>query len=153
MLSDRGRLSGAATDLLTALAPRLGLHFAPLIPLYLPPVVRLLARPNKIFLKRADKCLSTIITHCPIGTMLPYIGEGTMDKSEACRRASSTGLARACDEWSKETFGLRGVAELENCLRKIAVDKDAEVRKIGKKIWTLYTAIWPERVEEYVFRL
>ena len=51
-------------------------------------------------------------------------------------------------EWSREVFGEKGAREFEGCLKKMATDKDAEVRKISKRVWAGYNALWPERVEE-----
>lgn len=150
MLSDRGRLSGVATDFLTSMAPRLGPQFSPLIPLYLPPTIRLLARPNKVYLRRAEKCLVTIVTHCPLPSLITLIKSGIDDKNEACRRSCGTALEKIVREWDKELVGAKGVAELEVAMRKMATEKDAEVRKIGKRMWENYTAKWPERIEQYV---
>jgi hypothetical protein len=147
MLSDRGRLSGVATDFLTSMAPRLGANFSPLIPLYLPPTIRLLARPNKVYLRRAEKCLMTIITHCATPLLITLIKPGIEDKNEACRRSCGAALEKILRDWEKELVGTRGVGELEGAMRRMATEKDAEVRKIGKRMWEVYTGKWPERIE------
>lgn len=148
MLSDRGRLSGVATELLQTLAPRLGQAFQPLVPVFLDPLVKLLARPNKVFLKRADKCLSTIISHCQLVSIVVELRKGLSDDSATCRRGSATGIERAMLEWPFEILGEKGVEKLEDALRKMATDKDAEVRQTSKRIWGKYNELWPERVEE-----
>jgi len=140
-------LSGASTDLLTTLAPRLGLSFQPLVSLYIPTLVRLLARPNKVYLKRAEKCLSTIITHCPLAAIITFLKVGLEDKNDVCRRGTAAGIERAAKEWTREIWGSK-VGELEWSLKKMGADKDAEVRKIGKRVWALYNETWPERVDE-----
>jgi hypothetical protein len=150
MLSDRGRLSGVATDLVQTLAPRLGHSFVPLVSVYMPVLVTLLGRPNKVFLKRAEKCVSTIITHCQLPNILMELRRGLTDDAATCRRGCSAGLLRALDEWPAEVFGPRGVQVIEEALRKVGTDKDPEVRATGKKIYVRYCAIWPERIDEYV---
>lgn len=150
MLSDRGRLSGAATDLLQSFAPRLGTAFQPLVQLYLPPLIRLLARPNKVYLKRAKSCLSKIITNCPLPNILPHLRNGLDDKSDECKRSAATAIEQAIDEWDRARWHERDLELLEVCLRKMAADKDAKVRQTGKKVWAQFQDVWPERVEEYV---
>ncbi|KAJ9101103.1 hypothetical protein QFC21_003321 [Naganishia friedmannii] len=149
MLSDRGRLSGVATDFLTSMAPRLGPNFSSLIPLYIPPTIRLLARPNKVYLRRAEKCLLTIVAHCPLPSLITLIRFGTQDKNEACRRSCGGALERILREWDRELIGNKGLVELEVAMKRMATEKDAEVRKIGKRMWENYAAKWPERIEEF----
>ena len=52
--SERTRLSGTATDLITTAATALGSAFEPLIPHYLPTLFILCTRTNKVFLNRAS---------------------------------------------------------------------------------------------------
>ncbi|KAL1408778.1 hypothetical protein Q8F55_005591 [Vanrija albida] len=148
MLSDRGRLSGVATDLLQTFAPRLAGHFAPLVHLYLPPLIRLLARPNKVYLKRAEKCLLTIISHCPLPTIVIHLRGGLDDKSDSCRRASSTAIERSVELWDHARWHNKDLEVLELCVRKMATDRDAEVRKTAKRVWARFADDFPERVEE-----
>lgn len=51
-------------------------------------------------------------------------------------------------EWDKDLVGPKGVVELEVAMRRMATEKDAEVRKIGKRMWESYAARWPERIEQ-----
>jgi len=37
---------------------------------------------------------------------------------------------------------------LEEALRKMATDKDPEVRQISKRVWARFSEGWPERVDE-----
>ncbi|ORY35360.1 clasp N terminal-domain-containing protein [Naematelia encephala] len=149
MLSDRGRLSGVTTELLQTLAPRLGQAFAPLVALYFDPLIRLLGRPNKVYLKRAEKCLQTIISHCQLPSILVELRRGLNDEAATCRRGCAIGFERTTREWEREVFGVKGVERLEDALRKMATDKDPEVRQISKRIWVRYNEVWPERVEDF----
>lgn len=148
MLSDRGRLSGVCTELLQTFAPRLGPQFHALVHLYLPPLIRLLARPNKVYLKRAEKCLTTIISNCHSPHILIHLRNGLDDKSDPCRRASAEGIERMTVEWDRARFGERDLEILEFCLCKMATDRDAEVRKTAKRVWARFAEVWPERVDE-----
>nr|XP_031860079.1 uncharacterized protein CI109_004443 [Kwoniella shandongensis]KAA5527151.1 hypothetical protein CI109_004443 [Kwoniella shandongensis] len=149
MLSDRGRLSGVSTDLLQTFAPRLSNNFKPLVNLYLEPLIDLLGRPNKVFLKRAEKCFITIITHCHLFAILPEMKRGLSDNATSCRRGCGIGIERAMKEWEKETFGEKGATMLEDCVKKMATDKDPEVRQTGRRVWAKFQEIWPERVDEF----
>ncbi|RXK38126.1 hypothetical protein M231_04587 [Tremella mesenterica] len=149
MLSDRGRLSGVSTDLLQTLAPRLATAFAPLVTLYLEPLRQLLGRPNKVFLKRAEKCLATVISHCPLPSILPELFRGLADEAATCRRGCASGIERAMTEWDNDLFGGKSLTILEDAVKRMATDKDPEVRQIGKRVWALYTASWPDRADEF----
>ncbi|WWC63115.1 uncharacterized protein I303_105715 [Kwoniella dejecticola CBS 10117] len=149
MLSDRGRLSGVTTDLLQTFAPRLSHHFKPLVNLYVEPVLTLLGRPNKVFLKRAEKCLLTIITHCQLIGILPELRRGLNDNAITCRRGSSIGIERAMKEWPAEIWTEKYLVLLEESVRKMAVDKDPEVRQTSRRVWSMFMEFWPERVEDF----
>jgi hypothetical protein len=129
------------------MAPRLAMHFAPLATLYLPPVIKLLARPNKVFLRRAEKCLLLIVSHCPIAQLVPLVMDGVQDKNEACRRSCSLAVKTIVNDWDKALIGTKGIMEIEAAMRKMATDKDPEVRKAGKAVWEQYKIVWPERVD------
>jgi hypothetical protein len=147
-MSDRGRLSGAATDLLQCFAPRLGQQFAPFVSVFLEPLVRLLGRPNKVFLKRAEKCLTTIVSHCQLPTIIGELRKGLNDDAATCRRGCALAIERAMHEWENEVWNERWMAAVEDGMRKMATDKDPEVRSTGRKVWAYYQEIWPERVDE-----
>lgn len=150
MLSDRGRLSAAAVELLQAFAPRLGVHFSPLVQVYFEPLIKLFGRPNKVFLKRAEKCLLTIIDNCPVATIAVELKKGLFDEAATCRRLSAIGIDRALSggHWSRDVWTERSLVALEDGLRKMATDKDPEVRQTGKKVWAGFTQHFPERVDE-----
>ncbi|WVQ81703.1 hypothetical protein IAT38_003828 [Cryptococcus sp. DSM 104549] len=149
MLSDRGRLSGATTELLQTFAPRLGQAFKPLVHLYLEPLIELLGRPNKVFLKRSEKCLATIISHCHLPAIIPELRRGLDDNSAQCRKGCAVGLERAIKEWPAEVWAEKWLVVLEGGMKKMATDKDPDVRKVGKRVWALFNEFWPERVEEF----
>lgn len=150
MLSDRGRLSGAAVELLQALAPRLGASFAPLVQIYFDPLIKLFGRPNKVFLKRAERCLVKIIDNCHIATIIIELRKGLNDEAATCRRLSSIGIERALGDggWTREIWSEKSLLALEEGLRKMATDKDPEVRQTGKRVWAKFMDTFPERVDE-----
>ena len=149
MTSDRGRLSSVAIDLLQTLAPRLALNFAPLVPLYLDPIIRLLGRPNKVVLKRTDKCLSTMISRCHLPAILYELKRGLNDDAATCRRGCSVAFERALKEWPTEVLHEKALVCLEESVKRMAKDKDLEVRQTGKRVWASFMGSWSERVERY----
>jgi len=148
MKSDRGRLSAAATDAVQVFGPRLGQSFAPLVSLYLDPLIKLSGRPNKVVLKRVDKLLSLLISNCHLPSIISELRKGLSDDAVTCRRGCAVAIVRAATEWDKETWGEKGTRVLEECLRSVISDKDAEVRGTGKILWGLFIDRWPERADE-----
>ncbi|WVO15904.1 hypothetical protein L204_103569 [Cryptococcus depauperatus] len=153
LLSDRGRLSGATTDLLQTFAPRLATYFKPLIPIYLEPLLTLLGRPNKVIIRRAEKCLITIILYCPLPQLLTWLKIGLSDNATSCRKGSAGGIERALSDWPEELWTDKWLNILEDCMKKMAADRDAEVRKIAKKIWEIFADRWSERIDEFSTQL
>jgi len=148
MLSDRGRLSTAAVEFLQAFAPRLHQQFAPVVQPYFEPLLKLFARPNKVFLKRSERCLIKILENCHLPQIIIELRKGLNDDAVTCRRICSTGIERAMGEWDIEVFTERSLVSLEEGLRRMATDKDAEVRQTGKRVWGKFMELWPERVDE-----
>ena len=70
------------------------------------------------------------------------------DEAATCRRGCAAGFERALVEWQRGVFGEKGVGIVEEALRKVGTDKDPEVRATGKRIWTRFSEVWPERVDE-----
>jgi hypothetical protein len=148
MLSDRGRLSTSAVEFLQAFAPRLGQQFAPVIQVYFEPLLKLFARPNKVFLKRSERCLNKILDNCHLPQIVLELRKGLNDDAVTCRRICSTGIERAISEWEVDVWTERSLVTLEEGLRRMATDKDAEVRQTGKRVWNKFMELWPERVDE-----
>jgi len=146
MLSDRGKLSGVATDFLTSMAPRLASAFITLIPLYVPPLIKLLARPNKVYLRRAEKSLMTIAQYCPSPAFIAMIRTGVEDKSDTCRRSCGAVMAFILENWEVSWMGNKGMADIEDAMKKMATERDAEVRKIAKGMWETYNMHYADRV-------
>ena len=52
-------------------------------------------------------------------------------------------------EWKGEgVWGEKVLGILEEGLKRMATDKDAEVRQTSKRVWAQYQQTWPDRVEE-----
>ncbi|ORX38690.1 clasp N terminal-domain-containing protein [Kockovaella imperatae] len=151
MLSDRGRLSGTATEFVQTFAPRLAHHFAPLVQLYLDPLIKLLGRPNKVVLKRTEKCLSIIISKCHIPSILLELKRGLYDEAATCRRGCSIAIERALHDWPEDgaTWNEKSLEALEQGIKKMATDKDPEVRQTGRRVWARFQDLFPERVEDF----
>lgn len=130
------------------MAPRLGAGFAPLVQLYMEPILKLLGRPNKVVLKRTEKCLDLMISHCHLPSLVTELKKGLSDDAATCRRGCAIGIEKAMSTWDKSVWTAKNVVMLEEGVRKMAVDKDPAVRQTGKKVWGVFQDLWPERVEE-----
>lgn len=58
------------------------------------------------------------------------------------------GVERALKEWPVELWTEKWLVILEESLKKMATNKDPDVRKAGKNVWALFMDAWPERVNE-----
>lgn len=148
MLSERTKLSGTAADVVNSVAPRLAERFESLVPIIVPTLLQICARTNKVALARAKKCLLLIAKHCRLPSLLPLLREGARDKAQTLRIvAVECSLLLLESQESKERIGKR-VADVETIIRGAATDSNPEVRQWSKKVFELYVARWPERVEQ-----
>lgn len=115
---------------------------------YVPTLVRILGRPNKVYIRRAEKCLQVIIHNCHVPSILIHLRNGLDERSEHCKRASASALGECVENWEVSRWSGKDLELLELCVRKMATDKDAQVRKTGKAVWANFAEIWPERVDE-----
>lgn len=147
-------MSGAALDLLAA-ATRLGPAYAPLLHTYASHITRLLARTNKLYISRAQDCLTSIIRNTRLASLFPYLREAMDDKSGSMRRAVAevTLLALQGDHMTVDKVELerRYLPDVEQLVRKGAVDREVKVREAAKAIWSIYRKAWPTRVDACVF--
>ena len=149
MLSDRGRLSGTAIDLVQTFSKRLGDNFQPLIPVYLDTLIKLSGRPNKVVLKRAEQCLATIIQSCHHPAILFELRRGLTDEAATCRRGCAIAYERALCEWTeKSVWTEKSLNCFGEALKRMAKDKDVEVRATSKRIWARFQLTFPERIEK-----
>ncbi|KIO32207.1 hypothetical protein M407DRAFT_215040 [Tulasnella calospora MUT 4182] len=161
MISERGRLSGVAIDLVSSFAPRLGPRFEPLVSIIIPALVKVLIRPNKIFVNRAQACLLLIIEHCHLPSIVPHLREAVKDKSQALRLAAIEATLQVLEQFDKSLLEVRegsalikrhrgNVEDIESIVKDTARDANPTVRQVSRKVFEKYSEIWPERVEAYV---
>jgi hypothetical protein len=101
-----------------------------------------------VYLKRTEKCLATIISHCYLPTIILELRKGLYNDAVTCRRGCAVGFERAMKEWQEDIWTEKGVIGVEEGMRKMGTDKDPEVRQTGKRVWKLFMGLWPERVDE-----
>lgn len=157
LLSERTRLSGAATDYVTSAAPRLAHRFDMLVATFVPPLMLCCARTNKVAFARARKCLVLIARHCQLASLLPILRDGAGDKAATLRLVSMETLNALLQIWQQHkepnsSVGLveRRVADIETMIRISATDRDPEVRQLSKQAFETFTEMWPDRVDECV---
>ncbi|KAH8107475.1 clasp N terminal-domain-containing protein [Phellopilus nigrolimitatus] len=149
--SERSRLSGASTDLLTALALNLTRPFEPLIPLFVPPLLALATRSNKIFIARARNCLQTIVEHVQSPALLPFLRMAVSDKSTSLRLVATDLVAACLNCYNPPDIENPHRAEdIETVVRSTACDASADVRKSSRKVFEAYKILLPARVDTFV---
>ncbi|KAI4528334.1 hypothetical protein K525DRAFT_359195 [Schizophyllum commune Loenen D] len=147
MISERTRLSGAAVDFVGAIATSLERNFETLIPIFIPGLLTLCSRTNKVFGTRARACISIIIEMTQLASLLPYFVQAGKDKSALLRHAAAeAGLAclNSCNPQDLEKESR--IRDIETMVRTTAKDANADVRKVGKKIFQAYQALMPDRI-------
>ncbi|KAG8956331.1 hypothetical protein FRC04_004411 [Tulasnella sp. 424] len=161
MVSERGRLSGVALDLVSSFAPRLGARFEPLVPIIIPALVKVLSRPNKVFVNRGQACLLLIIEHCHLPSIVPHLREAVKDKSQTLRLAAIEATLHVLEHFDKSLLDVRegtssiqirhrGNAEdIESIVKDTARDANPTVRQVSRKVFEKYSEMWPERVETF----
>lgn len=152
MLSDRSRLSGTATELLTVIGARLGAKFEPLIPLYIPSVLKLCTRSGKIYINRAQNCLKLFAAFCRVPPFVALLKDSITDKSVTLRFAATDALHDLLSTSVRDGLPRRGkwVEDVETMIKTTATDSSPETRKMSRRVFVSYAQLWPERVNEYV---
>ncbi|EPQ29888.1 uncharacterized protein PFL1_02561 [Pseudozyma flocculosa PF-1] len=148
LLSERTRLSGTAGDLINSVAPRLVERFDALVPIFVPTLLAICARTNKVAVKRAEKSLVLICKHCKLPSLVPLLKDAARDKSQGLR-AVAMGCILALLESTEKAKLARRISDIEASIKGSATDSNPEVRQISKRVFELYIAMWPERVESF----
>ena len=123
-MSDRSRLSGAATALLIKLA---GILKESLTDSFFPHVLKLTSRTNKVFTSRAEKCLLEILKHSHPVKILPQLYD-SMNHPSKTRREITAKCIGSVIEWIDTSQ-----KELLACVEQGISDSSAEVRVQMKK--------------------
>ncbi|SPO32183.1 uncharacterized protein UTRI_02740 [Ustilago trichophora] len=148
LLSERTKLSGTAGDLLNSIAPRLAERFEGLVAVFVPTLLLICARTNKVAVKRAEKSLHFVVKHCRPPSVVAYLKEAIKDKGQGLRAVAAGTLVLVLEHTEKERLARR-VGDIEACIKSGATDSNPEVRQTTKRLFELYVAIWPERVEGF----
>ena len=165
MLSERTRLSGTAIELISVTAEHLGSRFEPLVQLFVPAVLRVLTRPNKVFVTRAQTCLLHVIEYCHLPSIVPHLREAVKDKSQALRLGAIEATLHLLNHFERQLLDVRvtsstlvsrhrGNAEdIESIIRDTACDANPSVRQVSRATFEKYSDSWPDRVAAYVVML
>ncbi|EJD00721.1 uncharacterized protein FOMMEDRAFT_90289 [Fomitiporia mediterranea MF3/22] len=146
--SERSRLSGCATDVLTTLATHLRRPFEALIPLFVPTLLSLASRSNKVFIARAKACLLAIVENVQSPIIFPLLRHAVSDKSVNLR-LTATDLVVAClNCYNPPDLETPNRAEdIEAVMRATARDASADVRKSSRKAFEAYKILFPSRLD------
>lgn len=152
MISERSRLSGAALDLLSTAARELGATFDSQLSLFLPTLLTLCGRPNKVFANRSKACLINVIESTQSPQILSILHRSAKDKSISLRLAVAEATLACLHSFNPPDLqkDLRG-QEIEAMIRSFATDANADIRKVGRKIFEAYAILLPNRVDKCVY--
>ncbi|KAH6914153.1 endo-1,3(4)-beta-glucanase chain A [Coprinopsis sp. MPI-PUGE-AT-0042] len=150
MNSERTRLCLSALDLVDAVAVACEVKFEPLISVFLPSLLALCGRTNKVILNKTRKCITNIVEVTQIASTLSYFLPPLSEKSVTIRLVAVEG-ALACVKCSNppDLEKESRASEIESIIRKAARDASADIRKVGREIFTAYKILLPDRVERF----
>lgn len=145
--SERSRLSGAAINLISSAATELNQSFDALLSLFLPTLLGLCGRPNNIFVTRARTCLVVIIEATQSPQILTYLLRYSKDKSTSLRLAVAESALACLERFNPPDLqkDARG-QEIEALIKSTAKDANADIRRVGRKIFEAYSILLPNRV-------
>jgi hypothetical protein len=106
--------------------------------------MKLCQRPNKVVLNRTTACLSTIIQHTRVPSILIYLRDAVKDKSVQLRTVASEAVLWCLTHIEVEKIGSR-VSDIETIIKVTGRDANPEVRKNARLILKQYQERWPER--------
>ncbi|KAF7315328.1 TOG domain-containing protein [Mycena indigotica] len=151
MNSERGRLSGAAIDLVGILASSLGVAFDPLLHHLFPVLLALSSRTSKVTMTRARTCILTVIDATQLPTILSYLLQSAADKSISLRVTVVESTLACLNCFNPPDLEKESKAkEIEAIIRVAARDASGDVRKVGRKMFDAYKILLPDRVERFI---
>ncbi|KAJ8590443.1 hypothetical protein M405DRAFT_736837, partial [Rhizopogon salebrosus TDB-379] len=144
--SGRCSLSGSATELLIVLSSGLGRSFAPLVPIFLPTVLGLCARANRLFITRAQACILAMIRGTQSPFILQCLADSVNHKLTSVRLVAAEGIHVYLHCFKIRAVNTETRARLvEAVIKSTALDENADMQHVGKKILEGYTAFSPGR--------
>ncbi|KAF9051005.1 hypothetical protein BDZ89DRAFT_1056903 [Hymenopellis radicata] len=150
MKSERTRLSGAAIDFVSELAAGLGKDFEPLLITFLPTLLSLCARTSKIVVNRSRACILVIVDSTQLPAILPHLMQAVKDKSASLRVIACEGALTCLNCFNPPDLEKEARAkDVEALIRLASRDANADVRKLGRKIFEAYKLLLPNRVESF----
>ncbi|CAJ0627903.1 2659_t:CDS:2 [Entrophospora sp. SA101] len=85
VLTTRSKLSSTAIELVEEIAKALGPRFISISEIFVPSILKLFNRTNKVFIKRANKCLGTIIRETKSSNLMPTFKEAMRSQNKQMR--------------------------------------------------------------------
>ncbi|CCA68525.1 hypothetical protein PIIN_02389 [Serendipita indica DSM 11827] len=149
LLSERGRLSAVAIELVSTLASALGRRFDPLMQGFAPTLMKLCQRPNKVVITRTHSCITTIIKQTRLPSLLPFLRDAVKDKSVTLRTVASES-AYLCMSSIEEDKLLTKISDIEQIIKVASRDANPEVRKHARAILQEYKEKFPDRYETFI---
>ncbi|RKP08714.1 clasp N-terminal domain-containing protein, partial [Thamnocephalis sphaerospora] len=143
--TERTQLSGTAVELVETLARVLRKDFTQVMDFLVPAVVRLCGRTNKVFVKRATRCLENSVHYTQLPEFISHFAEALRAQSKVMRKSAAECVCAVLRKLSVDELTAH-VAQLETMIRTGLVDADAEVRAESRKAYEMYTKLFESRV-------
>lgn len=148
IMSERSRLSGAATDFITSLGTNLRRSFEPLMPHFIPALLTQATKSNKIFISRAKTGLVAIAENVQSPALLPFLRLAVTDKSASLRLVAVDVVMICLNCYNPPDLESPArVDDIEAVIRTTARDASADVRKSSRKVFEAYKVLFPQRVD------
>ncbi|PVF94592.1 hypothetical protein CPB86DRAFT_808491 [Serendipita vermifera] len=149
MLSERGRLSAVAIELVSTLASALGRRFDPLMLVFAPTLMKLCQRPNKVVITRTHACITNIIQQTRLPSLIPFLKDALKDKSVTLRVVASESTNLCMKQIDEERLAPK-LSDIEGIIKLAGRDANPEVRKNARILLQEYRDRFPERYAIFV---
>jgi hypothetical protein len=143
MLSERGRLSAVAVELVSTLASALGKRFDPLMLVFAPTLTKLCQRPNKVVLTRAHACITNIIQQTRLPSIIPFFKDAIKEKSVTLRVVVSESTLLCLKHIDEEKI-VPKLPDVEIIIKLAGRDANPEVRKNARLMLQEYRDHFPD---------
>jgi len=149
MNSERTRLCLIPLELLGTVSTAMGGEFEQLLPMFMPPLLALCGRTSKIVINRARASIFTIVENTQLASLLSYFLQNVKDKSASLKLVVADGTLACLNSCNPPDIEKDARAvEVEAIIRATAHDANADVRKVGRKIFESYKILLPSRVQK-----
>nr|CAG8539135.1 7347_t:CDS:2 [Entrophospora candida] len=153
LLTDRSRLSGTAINLIEEIFKALGSKSKSLTEIFAPSILKLCNRANKLFVKRANDCLDTIIRNSKSPSLIPKFKEAMQSQNKQMRTSAAQLTSVLLETVDVNGLNHHYIEDLESMIHKGAADSEPAVKNASRKSFDFYKSKFDFRLDNFVARL